>query len=331
LVGGDEAKIYGSPEAAGRCMAEYEHHAVLLRGSDGALPRQDQTAAASTASKKRRDRRRKKQATAEQDKETREAQAAQGTNLARSEDDDDDDEADSEHRAIATPSGSQLWSEDEGDEDDRSCAYVDEPVHIPWISQEEAQGMVNTLGVPTRGASAQRADEGLAAVARWLADDQDSEDTKEEGEPGDEEQEAEEKSGEGKGQAGPTTTTAESGGGDDDCSFSSPLDDRASAKWERSVEEEGESISLEQQPEAVEEGAGAARVAGSMGVEESGLFIYDRVHHTFCFSQPSEKRGRKLSGENQQEEAKRPKSPEKEDEQQAGQAEKSAWSGAGGY
>ena len=123
LVGGDEAKIYGSPEAAGRCMAEYEHHAVLLRGSDGALPRQDQTAAASTASKKRRDRRRKKQAETEKDKETREAQAAQATNLARSEDDDDEDddnEADSERRAIATPSGSQLWSEDEGVEDDRS-------------------------------------------------------------------------------------------------------------------------------------------------------------------------------------------------------------------
>ena len=118
LVGGDEAKIYGSPEAAGRCMAEYEHRAVLLRGLDGALPRQDQTAAASTASKKRRDRRRKKQAETEKDKETREAQAAQATNLARSEDDDDEDddnEADSERRAIATPSGSQLWSEDEGD------------------------------------------------------------------------------------------------------------------------------------------------------------------------------------------------------------------------
>jgi hypothetical protein len=306
----------------------------LLRGPDGALPRQDQTAAASTASKKRRDRRKKKQAETEQDKATREAQAAQETNLARSEDDDDDDEADSEHRAIATPSGSQLGSEDEGDEDDRSCAYVDEPVHIPWISPEEAQGMVDTLGVPARGASAQRdqvEEFQLAAVARWLVDDQDSEDAKEEGEPGDEEQEAEEKSGEGKGQAGQTTTTAESGGGGHDCSVSSPLDDRASAKWERRVEEEGESISIEQQPEAVEEGAGAARASGSMGVEESGLFIYDRVHQTFCFSQPSEKRGRKLSGENQQEEAKRPKSPEKEDEQQAGQAEKSAWSGAGGY
>ena len=142
LVGGDEAKIYGSPEAAGRCMAEYEHRAVLLRGPDGALPRQDQTAAATTASKKRRDRRKKKQAETEQDKATREAQAAQETNLGRSEDDDDDDEAESEHRAIATPSGSQLWSEDEGVMDDRSCAYLDEGTE--GEGAEEAQGMVGT-------------------------------------------------------------------------------------------------------------------------------------------------------------------------------------------
>jgi hypothetical protein len=174
-----------------------------------------------------------------------------------------------------------------------------------------------------------RADEGLAAVARWLADDQDSEDTKEEGEPGDEEQEAEEKSREGKGQAGPTTTKAESGGGGHDCSFSSPLDDRASAKWERRVEEEGESISIEQQPEAVEEGAGAARLPGSKRVEESELFVFDSVHQTYCFA--PQRRERKLSGEDQQEDAKRSKPPEKEDGQQAGQAEKSAWSGARGY
>ena len=159
--------------------------------------------------------------------------------------------------------------------------------------------------------------------------DQDSEDTKEEGESGDEEQEAEEKGEEGKGQAGPTTTTAESGGGDDDCSFSSPLDDRASAKQERSAEEEGESISLVQQPEAVEEDAGAVRLWGSRaGVEESGLFVFDRVHHTFCFSPP--KRGRKLSNEDQVK-MKRSKSPERKDEQQAEQAEKPAWSGVGGY
>ena len=66
---------------------------------------------------------------------------------------------------------------------------------------------------------------------------------------------------------------------------------------EEGVEEEGEFISLVQQPEAVEEDAGAARLFGSRGVEESGLFVFDRVHHTFCFPPP--KRGRKLSNEDQ--------------------------------
>ena len=95
------------------------------------------------------------------------------------------------------------------------------------------------------------------------------------------------------------------------------------------MEEEGESISIEQQPEAVEEGAGAARLPGSRRVEESELFVFDSVHQTYCFA--PQRRERKLSGEDQQEDAKRPKPPEKEDGQQAGQAEKSAWSGAGGY
>jgi hypothetical protein len=72
----------------------------------------------------------------------------------------------------------------------------------------------------------------------------------------------------------------------------------------------------------VEEDAGAARLFGSRGVEESGLFVFDRVHHTFCFSPP--KRGRKLSNEDQVK-MKRSKSPERKDEQQAEQAETPAW------
>ena len=73
---------------------------------------------------------------------------------------------------------------------------------------------------------AQRADE--LAAKRLAADDhdQDSEDTKEEGEIGDEKQEAEGKDGEVKGQAGSTLTTTESGGGGDACSFSPPPVDR---------------------------------------------------------------------------------------------------------
>jgi hypothetical protein len=83
-----------------------------------------------------------------------------------------------------------------------------------------------------------------------------------------------------------------------------------------------------QQPEAVEEAAGVARLFGSRGVEESGLFAFDKVQHTFCFSPPE--RGRKLSDE-EQVETKRSKSPERKDEQQAEQAEKPAWFGVGGY
>jgi hypothetical protein len=85
---------------------------------------------------------------------------------------------------------------------------------------------------------------------------------------------------------------------------------------EEGVEEEGEPISLVQQPEAVEEAVVVERLFGSRGVGESAQGG-DRVHHSFCFSPP--KRERKLSGEVQQEEAKRPKSPVKEDVQQAEQ------------
>ena len=79
---------------------------------------------------------------------------------------------------------------------------------------------------------------------------------------------------------------------------------------EEGVEEEGELISLVQQLEAVEEAAGVARLFGSRGVGES-------AHHSFCFSPP--KRDRKLSDEEQQEEATRSKSSAREAEQQAKQ------------
>jgi hypothetical protein len=105
--------------------------------------------------------------------------------------------------------------------------------------------------------------------------DQDSKDTKEEGDTGDEEHEADEKDGEGKVQAGPTLTTAESSGGGDACSFSPPP--------------------------------------------------VDRTHHSVCLSPP--RRERKLSGEDQQEDAKRSKSPEKED---VGQADQHGSGGEGG-
>jgi hypothetical protein len=70
-----------------------------------------------------------------------------------------------------------------------------------------------------------------------------------------------------------------------------------------------------QQLEAVEEAVVVERLFGSGGVGESAQGD-DRAHHSVCFSPP--KRERKLLGENQQEKAKRSKSPEKEDVGQDG-------------
>jgi hypothetical protein len=77
------------------------------------------------------------------------------------------------------------------------------------------------------------------ATARLAAanDVQDSGDMKEEGETGDEEQEAEEKGGEVKEQAGLSSPARESGGGCA-CSFSSSPVDRAPAKRERKMSDE---------------------------------------------------------------------------------------------
>ena len=84
---------------------------------------------------------------------------------------------------------------------------------------------------------------------------------------------------------------------------------------EEGVEEEGELFSLVQQPEAVEKAVVVERLFGSKGMGESAQGD-DRVHHSVCLSPP--RRERKLSGEDQQEDAKRSKSPEKEDVGQDG-------------
>jgi hypothetical protein len=117
LPGGGVAKIYGSAEVAGRCLAEYEHHAALLRGPNEALPRQDQTAAAPTASMERRDRRKKKLAKEEAERvETREAQAAQATTRAASHVHNDEDEAaESVNTACAVPIEDQQDDRDQQD------------------------------------------------------------------------------------------------------------------------------------------------------------------------------------------------------------------------
>ena len=75
-------------------------------------------------------------------------------------------------------------------------------------------------------------------------------------------------------------------------------------------------LSLVQQPAELEEAVGEARTVKSRQ-EEEDMSALEVAHHSFCFS-PS-KRDRKLSDEEQQEEAKRPKSPEREGVQLAEQ------------
>ena len=79
--------------------------------------------------------------------------------------------------------------------------------------------------------------------------------------------------------------------------------------YEEGVGENDELISLGQQPAELEEAVGEARMVKSR--EEEDMSVLEVA--SFCFSPP--KRDRKLSDEEQQEEAKRPKSPAKEDVQ----------------
>ena len=81
---------------------------------------------------------------------------------------------------------------------------------------------------------------------------------------------------------------------------------------EEGVGENDELISLVQQPEELEEAVGDARVFGGRREGDISGRVVERVQHAFSFSPP--KRDRKLSDEEQQE-AKRPKSPAKEDVQ----------------
>ena len=187
---------------------------------------------------------------------------------------------------------------------------------------EEALADVRQEGEKEDFAQAQAAEEAANDV-------QDSGDMKEAGDMDDEEQEVKETDDEEKEQAGPATASALDGGGV--AAASSPAPETVAIEYEQEkpdheegVEEEGELISLVQQPEAVEEAVVVERLFGSKAVGESAQGG-DRVHHSFFFPPP--KRERKLSGEVQQEDAKRPKSPEKED---VGQAEQHGSGGEGG-
>ena len=87
--------------------------------------------------------------------------------------------------------------------------------------------------------------------------------------------------------------------------------------YKEGVGENDELISLVQQPAELEEAAGEARVVKSREEKDMGVWGVNKVHHAFSFCPP--KRDRKLSDEEQQEEAKRPKSPEREGVQLAEQ------------
>jgi len=84
---------------------------------------------------------------------------------------------------------------------------------------------------------------------------------------------------------------------------------------EKDVGENAE-LSLVQQPAELEEAVGEARMVKNRD-EEENMSALEVAHHSFCFSPP--KRDRKLSDEEQQEEAKRPKPPEREGVQLAEQ------------
>ena len=91
-----------------------------------------------------------------------------------------------------------------------------------------------------------------------------------------------------------------------------------SVQYVDSEEEEDKLSSLAQQPEVAEEAASDTGVMDGRGKDEveGRVDVHEVVQH--CFNFPS-KRERKLSDEEQQEEAKRPKSPEREGVQLAEQ------------
>jgi hypothetical protein len=164
-----------------------------------------------------------------------------------------------EDGSYSEPNGSQQWPQDEaskGKEDIADGRVNDEQEAGVEVSAErdvdegaeEAQAAMRDL----MQTMTQRAEEAAARLAA-ANDVQDSGDTKEEGETGNEEQEAEEKGGEVKGQAGPSLTAAESGGGCA-CSFSPSPDDRAPAKRERKMSDVPSSMERGGERDGMDEG-----------------------------------------------------------------------------
>ena len=221
------AKLYGPAEAVGRCTGEM---LLVLAGGTTAGP--------NAATTDRKERRAKAKETAKEKAKKLAEGMKEGAAYAAPPTSPDSQSSEEEREegsypepnasADSEPSGSQQGTEDEDAE--ATQAAPRDPMQAADEGAEDEGAEEADEGAEeeqaSRGALAQRADE--LAAKRLAADDhdQDSEDTKEEGDTGDEEHEAEEKDGEGKGQAGPTLTTAESAGGGDACSFSPPPVDR---------------------------------------------------------------------------------------------------------
>jgi len=131
--------------------------------------------------------------------------------------------------------------------DMKEAGNVDEEEQEPKEDEgaEEEPTLALALGKRTKalGALVQALTQGIKVGEKLAADDHDqgSEDTKEAGETGDEEQKAEEKDGEEKGQAA-LTKTAENDGGGGARSFSSPPVDRThhSPRGKRRMSDEKE-------------------------------------------------------------------------------------------
>jgi len=259
------AKLYGLAEAVGRCTGEM---LLVLAGRTTAGP--------NAATTDRKERRAKAKETAKEKAKKLAEGMKEGAAYAAPPTSPDSQSSEEERgegsypepnaSADSEPSGSQQGTEDEDAEATQAAPrdpMQDSDEGADDEGAEEAdQGVEGEQSSWGAGASADE-----LAATRLAADDHglDSEDTKEEGDTGDEEHETEEKDGEGKGQAGPTLTTAASAGGGDACSFSPPPVDRThhspgSGKRRMSDEDEREDA---KQPKSTQVSVQQAKQHGS--------------------------------------------------------------------
>ena len=199
------AKLYGPAEAVGRCAGEWQ---LVLEGRITAGP--------NAATTDRKERRAKAKETAKEKAKKLAEGMKEGAAYAAPPTSPDSQSSEEEREegsypepnasADSEPSGSQQGTEDEDAE--ATQAAPRDPMQAADEGAEDEGAEEADEGAEEEQSSRARADELAATRLAAYDHDQDSEDTKEEGDTGDEEHETEEKDGEGKGQAGPTLTTA---------------------------------------------------------------------------------------------------------------------------